>query len=59
MKSLKNSFTVFITVTILGTVYYSCGSSNKGKQEVTEGPLKGLQEANLFVVSRFFIGRQK
>jgi hypothetical protein len=52
MKSLKNSFTVFITVTILGTVYYSCGSSNKGKQEGTDVPLNVLQEANLFVVSK-------
>jgi hypothetical protein len=52
MKSIKNSFTVFITVSILSTVYYSCGSSNKGKQGKTDVPLNVLQEANLFVVSK-------
>jgi hypothetical protein len=43
---------VFITVIILSTVYYSCGSSNNGNQEGADVPLNVLQEANLFIVSK-------
>jgi hypothetical protein len=52
MKSLKNSFTTFIAVTILSCMYYSCSRSSSGKQEGTDVPLNVLQEASLFVVSK-------
>ncbi len=52
MKSLKNSYTTFLAITILSCVYYSCSRSSSGKQEGTNVPLNVLQEANLFIVSK-------
>ena len=52
MRPAKNSFAIFLAITILSCVYYSCSRSSSGKQEGTDVPLNVLQEANLFVVSK-------